>query len=71
MPGVIATPKVLAMPDKLQAALAQAIPLHRFGATEELAGVVSFLLSPAAAYLTGAVLRVDGGLGLSASALTS
>jgi 3-oxoacyl-[acyl-carrier protein] reductase len=71
MPGVIATPKVRAMPDKLQAALAQAIPLRRFGATEELAGVVSFLLSPAAAYLTGAVLRVDGGLGLSASALTS
>jgi 3-oxoacyl-[acyl-carrier protein] reductase len=71
MPGVIATPKVLAMPDKLQAALQQAIALHRFGATEELAGVISFLLSPAAAYLTGAVLRVDGGLGLSASALTS
>lgn len=70
MPGLIATPKVLAMPEALQEALKQAIPLRRLGATEELAGVVSFLLSPAAAYLTGTVIRVDGGFGLSASALT-
>jgi NAD(P)-dependent dehydrogenase (short-subunit alcohol dehydrogenase family) len=65
MPGFIATPKVLAMPTPLQEGLKAAIPLGRFGAPEELAGVVSFLLSPAAAYLTGAVLRVDGGFGLS------
>jgi 3-oxoacyl-[acyl-carrier protein] reductase len=71
MPGMIATPKVLAMPARLQEALQTAIPLRRFGATEELAGAVSFLLSPAAAYITGAVLRVDGGFGLSVSALTS
>jgi NAD(P)-dependent dehydrogenase (short-subunit alcohol dehydrogenase family) len=70
MPGMIATPKVLAMPGKLQEALKVTIPLRRFGATEELAGVVSFLLSPAAAYLNGAVIRVDGGFGLTASALT-
>jgi 3-oxoacyl-[acyl-carrier protein] reductase len=71
MPGMIATPKVLSMPDKLQDALKATIPLRRFGATEELAGVVSFLISPAAAYITGAVIRVDGGLGLSVTALTS
>jgi 3-oxoacyl-[acyl-carrier protein] reductase len=71
MPGLIATPKVLALPEELQATLTRTIPLRRLGATDELAGVVSFLLSPAAAYLTGAVVRVDGGLGLSASALTS
>lgn len=65
MPGFIATPKVMAMPAPLQEGLKAAIPLRRFGAPEELAGVVSFLLSPAAAYLTGAVLRVDGGYGLS------
>jgi 3-oxoacyl-[acyl-carrier protein] reductase len=70
MPGMIATPKVLAMPEKLRVSLARGIPLGRFGATEELAGVVSFLLSPAAAYLNGAVVRVDGGFGLSASAMT-
>jgi 3-oxoacyl-[acyl-carrier protein] reductase len=64
MPGFIATPKVRAMPDEVQAAFIASIPLKRFGATEELAGAVSFLLSPAAAYITGAVLRVDGGFGL-------
>jgi 3-oxoacyl-[acyl-carrier protein] reductase len=70
MPGFIATPKVLAMPASLKDAVEATIPLRRFGAPEELAGVVSFLLSPEAAYLTGAVLRVDGGLGLAVSALT-
>ena len=64
MPGFIATPKVLAMPAEVQDGAKTAIPLGRFGATEELAGAVSFLLSPAAAYITGTVLRVDGGFGL-------
>jgi NAD(P)-dependent dehydrogenase (short-subunit alcohol dehydrogenase family) len=70
MPGMIATPKVLAMPAGLQARLKPAIPLQRFGAVEELAGVVAFMLSPAAAYVNGAVLRVDGGFGLSPGAMT-
>jgi 3-oxoacyl-[acyl-carrier protein] reductase len=64
MPGFIATPKVKAMPEPLQQRLQAMIPLHRYGTSEELAGAVAFLLSPAAAYMTGAVLRVDGGLGL-------
>jgi 3-oxoacyl-[acyl-carrier protein] reductase len=70
MPGMVATPKVQAMPAPLQAALTERIPLGRFAHASELAGVVSFLLSPAAAYITGAVLRVDGGLGLSTGAMT-
>jgi NAD(P)-dependent dehydrogenase (short-subunit alcohol dehydrogenase family) len=69
MPGMIATPKVRSMPEELQRRLHQTIPLVRFGGTEELAGAVSFLLSPAAAYVTGTVLRVDGGFGLSVGAM--
>jgi 3-oxoacyl-[acyl-carrier protein] reductase len=65
MPGFIATPKVVAMPEHVQTTARAGVPLGRFGATEELAGAVAFLLSPAAAYINGAVLRVDGGLGLS------
>ena len=65
MPGFVATPKVRAMPAGVREAALDRIPLGRFAETEELAGVVSFLLSPAAAYMTGAVLRVDGGFGLS------
>ena len=64
MPGFIATPKVRAMPNDVQGSVVARIPLQRFGETEELAGAVSFLLSPAAAYINGAVLRVDGGFGL-------
>ena len=38
------------------------IPARRFARAEEIAGVIEFLLSPKAAYVTGAVLPVDGGL---------
>ena len=64
MPGFIATPKVRAMPEQVQRSATAQIPLQRFGTPEELAGTIVFLLSPAAAYINGAVLRVDGGLGL-------
>jgi 3-oxoacyl-[acyl-carrier protein] reductase len=70
MPGLIATPKVLALPDATRKALSAALPLGRIGEPAELAATVAFLLSPAAAYITGAVIRVDGGHGLTTSSLT-
>ena len=69
MPGMIDTPKVKNLPGPLRTALERQIPLGRIGAPEELAGVVAFLLSPAAGYVNGAVIRVDGGFGLSTAGL--
>ena len=47
-----------------QGELASAVPLGRFGTVEEVAAAVTFLASPEAGYITGAVLPVDGGLGM-------
>jgi len=69
MPGLIATPKVLALPEAVRAAMSEALPLRRIGEPVELAAAVAFLLSPAAAYITGTVIRVDGGYGLNTASM--
>ena len=69
MPGVIATPKVKALPDAVKDDIARSLPLGRIGEPAEIAGTVAFLLSPAAAYITGNVIRVDGGYGLNTLSL--
>ena len=63
-PGRVDTPSragSLAEPGYRDAALGR-IPLHRFGAAEEVAGAVSYLVSPEASYITGQTLTLDGGL---------
>jgi 3-oxoacyl-[acyl-carrier protein] reductase len=61
-PGLVETDMVKEMPDKAREELTARIPLGRVGSPEEVAGVVSFLLSDASSYITGAVLNVSGGL---------
>lgn len=63
-PGYIDTEMTQALPEKLAASYTELIPAGRFGAPEEVAQAVAFLASEAASYINGAVLPVDGGLGM-------
>jgi 3-oxoacyl-[acyl-carrier protein] reductase len=66
-PGPITTEMTGALPDDRLAAITAAVPLGRFGTPDEVAETIRFLASDAAAYITGAVVPVDGGLGMGAS----
>jgi 3-oxoacyl-[acyl-carrier protein] reductase len=63
-PGMIATDMSAAVRGLAEKQIKSVIPMKRIGQPEEIAAVVAFLASDAAAYLTGQVLRVDGGLSL-------
>jgi len=61
-PGFIETEMTAQLPEKLQEEFLRSIPLGRFGTCEEVAHVVAFLAEPAAGYITGQVISVNGGL---------
>lgn len=63
-PGFIETDLTAVLADGRRAELLDQIPLRRYGNPDEVAGVIRFLASDEAAYITGAVIPVDGGLGM-------
>ncbi|GAA3208295.1 3-oxoacyl-ACP reductase FabG [Microbacterium terregens] len=63
-PGFIETDMTASLPDDTQAEYKRSIPAGRFATTDEVAGVVTWIASDAAAYISGAVIPVDGGLGM-------
>jgi 3-oxoacyl-[acyl-carrier protein] reductase len=63
-PGLVETDMTAQLPEDKRADYLRAIPLQRFATTGEVAGVVRWLASEDAGYVTGAVIPVDGGLGM-------
>lgn len=63
-PGVIETEMSARIREAAGKEIKKSIPMRRFGTVDDVAGVVSFLAGPAAAYVTGQTIGVDGGVGL-------
>lgn len=63
-PGFVATDMTEVLDEARKTEIINAVPLGRLASPDEIAGVVAFLASPEAAYISGAVIPVDGGLGM-------
>jgi 3-oxoacyl-[acyl-carrier protein] reductase len=61
-PGFITTDMTDVLPEKVKAEVKERIPVRRFGTPDDIADLVCYLAGPAASYLTGQVIAVDGGL---------
>lgn len=63
-PGFVDTDMTAVLPEQRRAEILSQVPLGRYASPEEVAAAVRYLASPEAAYVTGAVIPVDGGLGM-------
>lgn len=63
-PGFIDTDMTAALPEETRKSYLAGIPAKKFGAVDDIAATAVFLASPAASYISGAVIPVDGGLGM-------
>ena len=63
-PGFVETDMTASLDEKRRGDIAAQVPLGRFCSAEEIAEVVSFIASKKASYITGAIIPVDGGLGM-------
>jgi 3-oxoacyl-[acyl-carrier protein] reductase len=63
-PGFVDTEMTAVLTEERRAEIVSQVPLGRYASVDEIAGVVKFLASPDAAYINGAVIPVDGGLGM-------
>lgn len=61
-PGFIETDMTRALGDKQRSAMLENIPLGRFGSVEEVAGLIRYLASPGAGYITGQTIHINGGM---------
>ena len=64
LPGFVETDMTAGLPQAKRDEVLEQVPLHRYGLAEEVAAVITFLASEQAGYVTGAVVPVDGGLGM-------